>query len=175
MLENYLSKILNQFDMMRAIFFVLFLAFSLSLSAQGGKDIYNRYSGKKGVSAVYISPAMFDLMKELPDIEVENGEVNLGGIIRTFDGMYILNIQDQELSSRLYSDISAMVRRGSYKLLMEAVEDGQEMHIYIVRDGDVVTDFLLAAREGGTSVSVISITGRMPMSGLQKILADAAD
>ena len=32
---------------------------AVSAFAQSGKDIYNRYSGREGVSAVYISPAMF--------------------------------------------------------------------------------------------------------------------
>ena len=40
-------------------------------SAQEGKELYNKYAGKKGVQAVYISSTMFELMKSIPDMEVE--------------------------------------------------------------------------------------------------------
>lgn len=139
--------------------------------AQNGKEIYNRYSGKEGVSAVYISPAMFSLIKEIPDIEVESEDINLGGIIRNFSGMYILDVENPQLASNLDSEVSSMVDKGKYELLMEAVEDSERMHIYIVREGETVTDFLMLANESGGSTSVISISGNMPMEELRKILA----
>ena len=42
------------------IFAALLLAFSAF--AQDGRSIYNRYSDEEGVTAVYISPAMFRLL-----------------------------------------------------------------------------------------------------------------
>ena len=57
---------------------------------------------------------------------------------------------------------------------MEAVEEGETMHIYIVRDGDTVTDFIMLVHEPG-SASVISITGSMPMEELSKIVASASE
>ena len=142
--------------------------------AQSGKDIYNRYSGKEGVSAVYISPAMFSLMKKLPDIQVEAGDVNLGPVIRTFDGMYILDVSDRALACTLETEMSDMVSQGRFELLMEAVDETDRMHIYIVRKGDIVTDFLMLTHEE-ESTSVISISGNMPMAELQKILVTAVE
>ena len=55
-----------------------------SAAAQNSKkQIYSDYSGKPGVSAVYISPAMFKLMKAVPDIEINDQEVNFSRFIRT--------------------------------------------------------------------------------------------
>lgn len=160
---------------MKKIISIVVLAFAaVSLYAQGGKDIYNRYSGKKGVSAVYISPAMFNLIKELPDIQVESDDVNLSGIIKGFSGMYILDVEEPSLAGQLASEISSMVEKGKYELLMEAVDEGEKMHIYIVREGDMVTDFLMYAAESD-STSVISISGTIPMAELQKALAAAAE
>lgn len=85
--------------------------------AQDGKDIYNRYSGREGVSAVYISPAMFSLMKALPDVPVDDGDVNFGAIIKTFDGMYILDVEDGKLASDLESELAAMVKKTGMSFL----------------------------------------------------------
>ena len=68
---------------------LLLISAAIASQAQDWSDIYNRYSGKDGVSSVYISPAMFKLMQKLPEVQVEAEEVDLTGIIRTFNGMYI--------------------------------------------------------------------------------------
>ena len=149
---------------------LLLISAAISVQAQDWSDIYNRYSGKKGVSAVYISPAMFNLIKELPDIQIESDDVNLSGIIKGFSGMYILDVENSDLAASLAREIDSMVRQGRFELLMEAVEESEKMHMYIVKKGETVTDFLLLATEPG-STSVISITGNIPMAELQKILS----
>ena len=159
--------------MKRFIIIISVLLCAVSVSAQDGKEIYNRYAGKEGVSAVYISPAMFSLIKSIPDIRIESEDVNLGEIIRTFEGMYILDVEDKELAAGLSEDIRRRVSQGKYELLMEVVDGQEKVHIYIVRKGETVTDFMMLSDEGA-SVSVISITGNMPMAELQKIMAAAA-
>lgn len=160
--------------MKRIVAIAALLMMALSAYAQSGKEIYNRYSGKKGVSSVYISPTMFGLMKELPDIHIESGDVNLGSIIKTFDGMYILSVEDSAIAADLEKEIGDMVSQGRFELLMEAVEESEKMRIYIVSKRDTVTDFLMLAHEP-ESASVISISGNMPMAELQKILSEAAE
>ena len=160
--------------MKRIVAIAALLMMALSAYAQSGKEIYNRYSGKKGVSSVYISPTMFGLMKELPDIHIESGDVNLGSIIKTFDGMYILSVEDSAIAADLEKEIGDMVSQGRFELLMEAVEESEKTRIYIVSKGDTVTDFLMLAYEP-ESASVISISGNMPMAELQKILSEAAE
>lgn len=160
--------------MKRIVAIAALLMMALSAYAQSGKEIYNRYSGKKGVSSVYISPTMFGLMKELPDIHIESGDVNFGPIIKTFDGMYILSVEDSAIAADLEKEIGDMVSQGRFELLMEAVEESEKMRIYIVSKGDTVTDFLMLAH-GPESASVISISGNMPMAELQKILSEAAE
>ena len=89
----------NSNIMKKTVIFLFAMFMAAATFAQGGKDLYNRYSGKDGVSAVYISPAMFELIKQIPDIEIEGGETfNLSEIIKTFDGMYILEIENAELA-----------------------------------------------------------------------------
>lgn len=152
---------------------ILLLAFAVSMvssAAQNSKKkIYSEYSGKPGVSAVYISPAMFKLMKTVPDIEINSQEVNFSRFIRTLEGMYILNTSDQDIASRLAKDVESELRYGKHELLMEAIEDNQTTRIYIVQNDSIVSDLILLSRDGH-STSYISITGEMPLDELSKMI-----
>ena len=152
---------------------ILLLAFAVSIvssAAQNSKKkIYSEYSGKPGVSAVYISPAMFKLMKTVPDIEINSQEVNFSRFIRTLEGMYILNTSDQDIASRLAKDVESELRYGKHELLMEAIEENQTTRIYIVQNDSIVSDLILLSREGH-STSYISITGEMPLDELSKMI-----
>ena len=152
---------------------ILLLAFAVSMvssAAQNSKKkIYSEYSGKPGVSAVYISPAMFKLMKTVPDIEINSQEVNFSRFIRTLEGMYILNTSDQDIASRLAKDVESELRYGKHELLMEAIEENQTTRIYIVQNDSIVSDLILLSRDGH-STSYISMTGEMPLDELSKMI-----
>ena len=152
---------------------ILLLAFAVSMvssAAQNSKKkIYSEYSGKPGVSAVYISPAMFKLMKTVPDIEINSQEVNFSRFIRTLEGMYILNTSDQDIASRLAKDVESELRYSKHELLMEAIEENQTTRIYIVQNDSIVSDLILLSRDGH-STSYISITGEMPLDELSKMI-----
>ena len=66
-------------------FFILaaLLLVTISSFAQDGRSIYQKYSDSEDISAVYVSPAMFRMIGKLPDIELNNGEVNFYSIIKS--------------------------------------------------------------------------------------------
>lgn len=141
-----------------------------SVSAQNSKkQIYSDYSGKPGVSAVYISPAMFKLMKAIPDIEINDQEVNFSRFIRTLEGMYILSIDDPEMASQLVRDVEKELSNGRHELLMEAVEGSETTRIYVEEKDSIVSDLVLLSRYG-SSTSYISITGQMPLDEISKMI-----
>jgi len=141
-----------------------------SAAAQNSKkQIYIDYSGKPGVSAVYISPAMFKLMKAVPDIEINDQDVNFSRFIRTLEGMYILNIEEPEMASQLVRDVEKELINGRHELLMEAVEGSETTRIYVVEKDSIVSDLILLSRDG-SSTSYISITGQMPLDEISKMI-----
>ena len=141
-----------------------------SAAAQNSKkQIYIDYSGKPGVSAVYISPAMFKLMKSVPDIEINDQDVNFSRFIRTLEGMYILNIEEPEMASQLVRDVEKELINGRHELLMEAVEGSETTRIYVVEKDSIISDLVLLARDG-SSTSYISITGQMPLEEISKMI-----
>ena len=156
--------------MMRKIFLLALAAIMCaSAFAQDGKSIYNKYSEAEGVSAVYISPAMFKLMKKIPDIDVEGESVNLGPIIQNLTGMYILNSENLSINEDMKRDIDRFIRRGTYEMLMEAKEDGEVVRIYTMGPEEVVTGFVMFSYEPD-ECSFICINGEIPRAALEDLI-----
>ena len=100
--------------MKKFILIALAALIGTSALAQDGKSIYNKYSEAEGVSAVYISPAMFKLMKKIPDIDLEGESVNLGPIIKTLTGMYIISSENPAINDDIKKDVDRFIKRGTY-------------------------------------------------------------
>lgn len=158
--------------MKRFIVMAVLLLMALGASAQEGKNIYNRYSGGEGVSAVYISPSMFKLIGKLPDLEVEEG-VDLAPLIRTFEGFYMLDISDASAIVSLRKDVGAMVSKGRYELMMEVKDEGDNMNIYTAGDDKVIKSFIFVNTDGD-SMQFICIDGAMNRSDVEKLIVEAS-
>ena len=140
-----------------------------SALAQDGKSIYNKYSEAEGVSAVYVSPAMFKLMKRVPDIDLEGESINLGPIIKNLTGMYILNSENFEINEDMKRDVDRFIRRGDYEMLLEAKEDGEVTRIYTMGPEAVVTGFVLFTFEPD-ECSFICLNGEIPREALEELI-----
>ena len=140
------------------------LLLTVSALAQNGKSIYQKYSDAEGVSAVYISPAMFRMIGRIPDLETGDGKVNLSPVIQALSGMYILSSENQDLNAERF------ISSGKYELLMEAKEDGQAMRMYTVGNDKVVNGFVMLAAEAD-EVTFICLDGQMPREQFEQLLA----
>lgn len=154
-----------------AIFTVLA---TLTSFAQSGESIYKKYSGNKGVSAVYISPSMFKMIGKLPDLEIDDTDVNLSGIVQTLNGLYIIEAENKSISDALLSDVEKFVGSKKYELMMEVRSDDETVRIYTSGNENIVEGFVMLALEDDETV-FISLDGTMPRKELEKILARAVD
>lgn len=156
--------------MKKILILILTAMIPIIVSAQDNKkQIYTEYCGTEGVNAVYISPAMFKLIKKIPDVSINDKDVNFSNFIRTMEGMYILNATDPEIGARLSADVEKELKAGRHELLMEAVEGSQTTRIYIVEQNNMISDLVLLSKGGG-STSYISITGQMPLEEVSKMI-----
>ncbi len=152
---------------------MVLLSLSLTAFAQGGRDLYEKYSDLPGISAVYVSPAMFRLIGKIPDVELQDESVNLTPLIKSMSGFYILSTEDRATSESLYADVKKFVKSGRYELLMETKDDGQVLRMYTVGDEKTVESFVMVTKED-SEVSVISFDGKMDREQMENILAEAA-
>ena len=158
--------------MKRIVILAALLLTTLSTFAQSGKDLYQKYSDSEGVSAVYISPAMFRLMGKIPDLNVEGENVNLAPIIQALSGMYVIDTENPATKSALKADAEKFVQSGQYELLMEAKESGEIVRMYTSGTETVVNGFVMIADEGDET-TFIFLDGKMKREDLEKLLAES--
>ena len=160
--------------MKRIYALLVMLAFSVAAFAQNGRSLYNKYSDYDNVEAVYISPAMFRLIGKIPDMELQEGNVNLGPVIKSLTGLYILSTTREDIAADLEADVNHFIKRGSYELLMEAKDNGEVMRLYTVGDEQIVNSLVMLARDDAET-SFICLDGTMPRDELETLIAEAAE
>ena len=161
--------------MRRIIILAVLLLSATIASAQEGKNVYNKYAGGEGVSAVYISPAMFKIIGKLPDLEMkaEDGKsINLAPLINTFQGFYMLEIKNPTTASSFNQNVSSMISKGRYELVMEVKDEGETLRIYTSGKEEIIESFVFIASDGD-SVQFICIDGEMNRSDIEKLIASS--
>ena len=145
---------------------------SISAFAQDGRSLYNKYSDYDNVEAVYISPAMFRLIGKIPDVEMQGENVNLGPIIKSLSGLYILSIKQGAVADELAADVNHFIKKGQYELLMEAKDSGEVTRMYSVGDDFTVNSFVMIAKDG-EETNFICLDGTIPRDQLEDLIAKA--
>lgn len=151
---------------------VLLLA-AISLQAQSARNLYRKYGDEKGVTAIYISPAMFRLIGHLPQVDIEDEDINLKPILKSITGMYILNCENAVVADKLLNDVEKMLDSGQYELLLEAREEGELTRMFTGGNGQVVKSFILLNIEDD-EVNFISFEGNIPREDLENAIAKGA-
>ena len=103
--------------------------------AQSGKDLYNKYSDLDGISAVYVSPAMFRMIGKIPDVDMEDGNVDLTPIIQSMTGFYMLDAEDPGVASKLEAEVKRLLNGKKYELLFETKENGEVTRLFTAGSG----------------------------------------
>lgn len=159
--------------MKRIIIIAISLLVAAGAYAQEGKRLYHKYSDSEGVSAVYISPAMFRMIGNLPelDVEVSDGEkMDLAPLVRSFTGFYMLSFSDDDMAEELNKEVKVMIGKGRYEILMEIKDNGKEIHIYTSGNEKVIDSFVFIAEEEN-STAFICLEGSMNRSDVENLIA----
>lgn len=159
--------------MKRIIILAILLLSTTIASAQEGKNLYNRYSGGKGVSAVYISPSMFKIIGKLPDLEMKTNDgnsIDLAPLISTFQGFYMLDISNSTTAAAINKDVTLMISKGRYELMMEVKDEGNTLQIYTSGDEKTIESFVFIASDEDC-VQFICIDGEMNRSDIENFIA----
>ena len=160
--------------MKKIMIIAVMLLMAVGAYAQEGKRLYNKYSDMDGVSAVYISPTMFRLMGQLPDLDVEMSDgqkMDIAPLVRSFSGFYMLSFEQKSAASaELYKEVTAMVNKSNFELLMEVKEDGSTIRMYTLGDEKVVNSFVCIINEDDQTM-FFSLEGTMNRSELEKLMA----
>lgn len=161
---------------MKKLMLVIVLSFAaiLSGSAQNVNRIYEKYSDCDSVTAMYVSRAMFNMIKELPEIKYSDSDsLDITPIITNFKGLYLLNSTNGEVNASLAADLKKLLSAGKYSMLMEIKDSGEKVNIYVESSGNVATSFVFTAVEQD-ECTFIYIDGAFRLDELNKLLAQGA-
>lgn len=160
--------------MKKIIAAVVLLLAAISMQAQSAKNLYRKYGDEKGVTAVYISPAMFRLIGHLPNVELDDEDLDLRPILKSITGMYILNCENAVVADKLLNEVEKMLDSGEYEMLLEAREDGELTRMFTNGNDQVVKSFVLLNIEPD-EVTFISFEGNIPREDLENAIAKGAE
>lgn len=149
-----------------------FLLLTAGAKAQDGKGIYNKYSDNEEVSAVYISSAMFKLMGKVPNMDLGEGSMNIGPLIKNLNAMYLLDCDDPDVCKELKADVNKYISKYKFDMLMEIKDKGEVVRIYTTGSEKTVTQFILTASEHD-AFTFICLDGTMNREDLEKAIAKA--
>ena len=157
--------------MKRMILIVAALLLGLSLSAQSGKEIYEKYSSNEGATCVYVSTAMFDMIKtmDLNSLVQATGEPAMAEIlplVKKLEGMYVVQLGGP---NAMKADVKKLVDAKKYEVLMQVKESGQEVNIYIYKVQDIIKSIVLLVQEDNGSV-FIAIDGTIQQQDLNQLV-----
>lgn len=154
--------------------FLTFLAglLALAASAQDYKSIYQKYSDDERVTAVYISPSMFKMIGKIPEIKIEDSDVDLSPMIKSMTGFYLLQTEDTSLAEKISKDVVKIVGGNKYETLMEVKDKGQKINILSLGDDEFIKSLLLTVLDAGETV-FIGIDGLMKRDDVENAVSSA--
>lgn len=158
--------------MKKYLFIIALILISAGSYAQSGRSIYNKYSDAPDVSAVFISPAVFDMIGTMPNMSVNDIDVNLAPIIKSLKGFYLLDCENKSVSSSIVSDVEKLVKDEKYELMMEVKEDGEKVKMYITMKGDYVSSLVMLVIDEEETV-FINLDGMMDRKELEKLMVSS--
>lgn len=140
---------------------------SASPSRSKVSSFYNKWFEKEGVSATYISSEMMGMIRQNPQLRL-NQPVDLTNIIPFLDGLYLLEFAEKKQASAsvdLRNDIQGIIAGGGYKTLMEKRDGDMVTRFYAVSDGKVVTSFILVRMDKDYNYGqFLCVEGRIPQT-----------
>lgn len=157
--------------MKKALIFFTFLIMTVNAFAQDSKYIYNKYSDEKGVSAVYISPAMFKMIGRIPEIDTGNSSQDISGVVRNLKGFYLISTENPELVESIKADVKKFIGNGKFELMMEAKDDGMATRFYTIGNDEVINSFVMSAYDEG-ECTFICMDGVIDRAELERLLTE---
>ena len=154
--------------MKKIILSISFFFITLFLSAQVSSidRLFDKYSGEKGYTYVYISPDMFNLLGHL---ELDDDDKEVEELIKNLTCIKILVSEDHWASDdvNFYEEVADEINSDDYKELMVVKEEGQEMKFLVKEVNGIVSDFLLIG--GGEENILINIQGDIDLNKISSL------
>lgn len=142
---------------------LLSLFFVATVAAQTNNDtLFEKYAEKDGVTSVYISKKMFQLMPSM-----ETAGLNLINMKGKIESLQILTCENESLQEQMRKDFSGLIKKEHEELMR--VRDGEsKITFYIKQKGELINELIMLS-DDEKEFSVIQLLGQFTLQDIQEI------
>ncbi len=159
--------------MKRVTLFLLAMAIPALMMAQNDAidKLFNKYSGKEGVTTVNIGPELFQIVKGMEIEDLEDQDIPLEKI----SSVRVLTIEDEEgwENVNFYKEIKDDLDVSNMVEVITVNDGGEMVRMWMRNDNSRVQEFLLIV--GGDDNVLVHITGDFSMSDLEEMAGSFGD
>ncbi len=145
----------------KTIFVILLVWCSCITFAQN--KIFDKYADTKGVTSVYISKTMLQMM---PNMKTQG--IDIGHIAGQLESVNILTTETPSISKSMRYDMANFDRNKEYEQLMRVKDITTQSVFYIKKRQNKVHELIMFVDEPGEFV-IIQITGNLTLQDIQNI------
>lgn len=138
---------------------VLFAA--VSLNAQ---NRFDKIAEMEGVTSVYVSPKMFNMMKD----SSSTGDINIDKVAGKLTGLHILSSENEKASSLLRKETEFINSANGYEELLRVKDEEERMYIYM-KEGSKTNEYILLVDEG-KEFTLILLEGKLTVEEVRGIV-----
>lgn len=142
---------------------MLLLLVSATMPALAQQALFDKYENVDGVTTVYISSSMLNMMSS-----VKAGDKDIGRIAKRLDHVQILSCELPSVIGSIRRTAQDIFRKQNYKLVMRTNDDGELTTIYERQHAKGKNEFVLLSVEKD-EISVINILGNVTLADIQGI------
>lgn len=143
--------------------FLLSLFFVATVAAQTNNDaLFEKYAEKDGVTSVYISKKMFQLMPAM-----ETAGLNLINMKGKIESLQVLTCENESLQEQMRKDFGGLIQK-EHEELMRVRDGDSKITFYIKQKGDLINELIMLSDED-KEFSVIQLLGQFTLQDIQEI------
>lgn len=149
---------------MKRTYIITLLLSLCSLFTYAQDSFFDKFADMDGVTSVYISKTMLNLM---PDMQTEG--VNIGKVASKLDNIQILSSEKPSVIAKLRKELEYINPKNGYEELIRVNDEGDKTTIYLKRNKSGKKEFVLLNNEKN-EFTVILITGDLTLEEIQGIV-----
>lgn len=154
---------------MKSIILCVLLLLATS-SATAQEEVFKKYSDTKGVTTVYVSKSMFNIISSST---FNVGKFHMYGIMGKIDSMNVLECENKALKPKIWKEVSDYCEKKKFELMMNVNDSGEKSNIYYKQLKNNKNVLILLTSEDD-ELDVVNITGSLTLNDVKKIVSQNA-
>lgn len=149
---------------MKRKYIITFLLLLCSIIGYAQDAIFEKYADMDGVTSVFISKSMLNMM---PNMKAEG--VNIGEVAGKLDNIQILSTEKADIISKIRNEFNHINSRNGYEELMRVNDEGEKTTIYLKKEKNGKKEFILLNNQK-KEFTIILIRGNLSMEEIKNIM-----